>query len=137
MPIPTSKGVPKVAKTIAIVGASTDRSKYGNKAVRAFKQGGWTVYPVNPAAREVEGLPGYASVKDVPEPIDRVSMYVPAKIGKTMLPDIAAKKPKEFFLNPGSEDDELVEQARSLGLNPIQACSIVNIGLRPEMFGDE
>ena len=125
-----------MARTIAVVGASTDRRKYGNKAVRAFKQGGWTVYPVNPTAKEIEGIPAYASVTDVPEPIDRISMYVPAKIGVTMLEEIAAKKPKEFFLNPGSEDPEIVERAKSLGLNPIQACSIVNIGLRPEMFPD-
>lgn len=126
-----------MAKTIAIIGASTDRKKYGNKAVRAFSKGGWTVYPVNPAAQEVEGLPAYASIADVPEPIDRISMYVPPRVGKAMLADIAAKKPSEFFLNPGSEDDEIVEQATALGLSPIQACSIVNIGLRPEMFSDE
>ena len=123
-------------KSIAIVGASTDRSKYGNKAVRAFKQGGWKVYPVNPGAKEVEGLPCYASIADVPSPLDRISMYVPAAVGKTMLEDIARKAPSEFFLNPGSEDDELMEKAAALGLWPIQACSIVNIGLRPEMFPD-
>ena len=126
-----------MSKTIAIIGASTDRTKYGNKAVRAFKQGGWTVYPVHPTAAEIEGIPCYASIKDVPEPIDRVSMYVPPKIGKTMLADIAAKKSGELFFNPGSEDDEIIEQARAMGLEPIQACSIVNIGLRPEMFADQ
>ena len=124
-------------KTIAIVGASADRSKYGNKAVRAFTQGGWTVYPVNPIVPEVEGLRSYASIADIPEPIDRISMYVPPKIGKTMLAAIAAKSPGEFFLNPGSEDAELVREAEALGLHPIQACSIVNIGLRPDMFPDK
>jgi len=54
-----------------------------------------------------------------------------------MLEAIAARKPAEFFLNPGSEDDALVERARELGLNPVQACSIVNIGLRPDMYPDE
>lgn len=123
--------------TIAIVGASTDRSKYGNKAVRAFAQGGWTVYPVNPSADEVEGLRSYASIADVPEPVYRISMYVPPKVGRNMLADIAEKAPQEFFLNPGSEDPQLVEEAEVLGLSPIQACSIVNIGLRPDMFPDE
>jgi predicted CoA-binding protein len=124
-------------KFIAIVGASADRSKYGNKAVRAFKQGGWTVYPVNPKESEIEGLKCYASVADVPGPIDRVSMYVSAAVGMKMLDAIAAKRPEEFFLNPGSEDDALVAKAQELGLKPIQACSIVNIGLRPDMFPDE
>jgi uncharacterized protein len=124
-------------KTIVIVGASADRRKYGNKAVRAFRQGGWTVYPVNPTVPEVEGLRSYASIADVPGPIDRISMYVPPKVGRTMLAAIAAKSPAEFFLNPGSEDADLIREAEALGLHPIQACSIVNIGLRPEMFPDE
>ena len=104
-------------KTIAIVCASADRAKYGNKAVRAFVQGGWTVYPVNSAVKEVEGLKCYASVTDVPDPIDRISMYVPPNIGRKMLAEIAAKSPREFFLNPGSEDPDLVREAEGLGLN--------------------
>lgn len=123
--------------TIAIVGASTDRSKYGNKAVRAFVEGGWTVYPVNPKAETVEGMPAFKSLAEAPEPIDRISLYVPPTVGLRMIEDIAAKKPGELFLNPGSESDELVEAAKAHGLNPIQACSIVNIGLRPDMFSDE
>ncbi len=123
-----------MSKTIAIIGASADRSKYGNKAVRAFRDGGWTVYPVHPAADEVEGLPCYRSVRDIPGPLNRVAMYVPPKVGKALLEDIAAKRPDEFFLNPGSADEELIEAARALGLQPIEACSIVSIGLRPDMY---
>lgn len=123
-------------KTIAIVGASTDRKKYGNKAVRAFRDGGWTVYPVNAKADEIEGLKCYHSIDEVPEPIDRVSMYVPAAVGKKLLDAIASKRPAEFFLNPGSEDTELIAAAKAKGLNVINACSIVNIGLRPEMYPD-
>ena len=125
-----------MSQTIAIIGASADRSKYGNKGVRAFKDGGWTVYPVNAKADEIEGLKTYKTIDDVPEPIDRISMYVPPSVGTTMIDAIAAKHPKEFFLNPGSEDDELVEQAKAKGLKPMLACSIVNIGLRPDMYPD-
>ena len=123
--------------SIAIIGASTDRSKYGNKATRAFAQGGWTVYPVNPTAETVEGLPAYKSLMDVPGPIDRISMYVPPAVGLRMIEEIAEKHPGELFLNPGSESEALVEAAKARGLHPIQACSIVNIGLRPDMFPDE
>jgi len=126
-----------MAKTIAIVGASSNRRKYGNKAVRAFRDGGWDVYPVNAKADVIEGLPCYPSVADVPEPLDRVSLYVPPQVGKTLLDDIAAKKPGELYVNPGSEDNELLERARALGLDVVQACSIVNIGLRPDMYPDE
>lgn len=123
-----------MTKSIAIVGASNDRRKYGNKAVRAFKDGGWTVYPVNPKGGEIEGLPVYADLSEVPAPVDRVSMYVPPEVGKEMLDAIAAKQPAEFFLNPGSEDEELMERARAKGLEPITACSIVNIGLSPAQY---
>lgn len=126
-----------MSKTIAIIGASADRSKYGNKAVRAFHDGGWTVYPVNPKADTIEGLKAYKSIADVPEPIERVSMYVPPAVGTTLLDAIAAKRPAELFFNPGSDDPKLVELARQKGLNAIVACSIVNIGLRPEMYPDE
>ena len=126
-----------MSRTIAIIGASTDRRKYGNKAVRAFRDGGWTVYPVNAKEQEVEGLKAYASITDVPDPIERVSMYVPPSVGITMLESIAAKQPGELFFNPGSEDATVIEKAKALGLNPINACSIVNIGRRPDMYSDQ
>ena len=70
--------------TVAIVGASNDRTKFGNKAVRAFLRQGWDVYPVNPSATHVEGLAAYPSVSAIPLPrLDRVSFYVPARIGQS------------------------------------------------------
>ncbi len=126
-----------MSKTVAIVGASQDRRKYGNKAVRAFRDGGWTVYPIHPTETTIEGLPCYSTLQEVPERIDRVSLYVPPQIGKKLLDDIAAVNPEEVFLNPVTEDDELVAQAKEKGLNVVQACSMVNIGLRPDMYPDE
>ncbi len=123
--------------SIAIVGASTDRSKYGNKAVRAFVQGGWTVYPVTPKAETVEGLTAYKSIADVPGHLDRISLYVPPAVALEMIDQIAARKPVELFLNPGAESDALVQAAKERGLEPVLACSVVNIGLRPDMFPDE
>ena len=126
-----------MGKTIAIIGASPRRKKYGNKAVRAFHDGGWTVYPVNPREETIEGLRCYASIEDVPTPLDRVSMYVSPAIGKALIDAIAAKNPAELYFNPGSADAELVELARAKGLNAIEACSIVAIGNRPDMYPDE
>ena len=125
-----------MGKSIAIVGASTDRSKYGNKAVRAFSDGGWTVYPINPSASDVEGHPALKSLRELSGPVDRISMYVPPKVGLGMLDDIAATPHAELFLNPGAESQELVKKAIEKGLKPIQACSIVNIGRRPDMYPD-
>lgn len=119
--------------TVAILGASADRSKFGNKAVRAFQAKGFTVYPVNPKGGEVEGLPVYPSLSAIPADVelDRVSVYLPPAIGLKSLPEIAARKPGELWLNPGSESDELVAAAEGMGLNVIQACSIVAVGMSP------
>src|SRR3982751_3789246 len=119
--------------SVAVIGASNARHKYGNKAVRAYLRQGWTVYPVNPTETTVEGLKVYPSVADVPAPVDRVAMYVPPSVGITLLEAIKAKAPAaELFLNPGSESDALLDRAAALGLEPIQACAIVDIGERPE-----
>jgi uncharacterized protein len=118
-------------KTVAIIGASTNRNKFGNKAVRAFLQQGYTVYPVNPTETEIEGLAAYKSISDLPVRPQMVSVYVPPAILKTVLPDIARKGCDELWLNPGTESDEILEQAEQLGLNVIQACSIVSVGVSP------
>jgi predicted CoA-binding protein len=125
-----------MSKTVAIVGASANRRKFGNKAVRAFLDAGWTVYPVNPMAKEIEGLASYPSVAEVPEPLDCVSMYVSPAIGITMLDAIAAKKPGKVYLNPGAEDDALIARAQALGIPAIATCSILDIGRRPGMYPD-
>ena len=121
-------------KTVAVVGASTDRSKYGNKSVRAHLKQGWDVYPVNPRGGEIEGLKVYKSLAEIPVKLDRISLYLPPHLGLVLLPEIAAAKPEEFFVNPGAESEELTEEAERLGLNPILACSIVDIGERPKQF---
>ena len=121
-------------RSVAVIGASTDRSKYGNKSVRAHLREGWTVYPVNGRGGQVEGLDAYASLEDVPAELDRVTLYLPAERGMVVLPSIAATRPAEFFVNPGAESDDLIAEARRLGLEPILACSIVDVGASPAEF---
>ena len=121
-------------QTIAILGASTDRSKFGNIAVRAYVDQGWTVYPVNPKADEVEGLKAFAAVDDVPGPVDRVSVYLPPTVLLSLLDEIAAHSPGEVWLNPGTESDEVLSRAREQGLNVVQACSIVAEGVSPAQY---
>ncbi|HEY2903382.1 MAG TPA: CoA-binding protein [Polyangia bacterium] len=117
--------------SVAVVGASQNPHKYGNRAVRAYLRRGWTVFPVNPTETTIEGLPVFRSVADIPSAVDRATVYVPPEIGLSLLPDFQRKGIAEIFLNPGSESEELVAEAERLGLNTIQACSIVDIGERP------
>jgi predicted CoA-binding protein len=121
--------------TVAILGASQNRQKYGNKSVRAHRDQGYEVFPINPSAQEIEGLKAYAGLKDLPvKTLDRVSVYLPPAVGLTVLEDILALEPKEVWFNPGSESDEILHRAQSLGLNIITACSIVDLGVSPAEF---
>jgi uncharacterized protein len=123
-----------MARTVAVIGASADRRKYGNKAMRAYLQQGYTVIPINSHESEVEGHRAYASVLDVPGEIDMATLYVPARSGLQVIEDIAKKGVAEVWLNPGADDDEVVSRARELGLNTIQACSIIAIGESPGRY---
>ncbi len=123
-----------MSRHVAVIGASNNRRKYGNKAVRAFRAQGFTVYPINPHETSVEGLPAYATVLDVPETVEMATMYVPPEIGLTVVDDLAQKGVKEVWFNPGSESPTLIARARALGLTAIEACSIVGIGDSPGRY---
>jgi len=120
-----------VSKVVAVIGASNDRHKFGNRAVRAYQRQGYTVVPLNPHETEVEGLKAYASVLDVAGPIDMATFYVPPEIGERVVEEVARKQIPEVWLNPGAESDELVARARALHLKPIIGCSIISIGQNP------
>lgn len=118
--------------TVAVIGASNNRKKYSNKALRAYLMSGHKVYPVNPKEESVEGIKSYKSILDIEDKIDRATLYVPPQVGIKIIDEIARKGVKELYINPGAESDELVEKAKKLGLNPILACSILAIGMNPD-----
>lgn len=119
------------ARSIAIIGASNNRNKYANKAVRAYQKKGYKVFPVHPLLETVEGIKAYKSVLDISEDVDIASFYVPASVGLKVVEEVAKKGIKEIYLNPGAESEELVKKAQGLGINVIQACSILAIGMNP------
>ena len=123
-----------MAKTVAVIGASSKRHKFGNKALRAYLSQGYRVFAINPNEEQVEGIKTYASVLDVPEPIDMATVYVPGYIGVRVMEDIAKKGIPEVWLNPGADDDNVVERAKALGVRIIQACSIMAIGDAPGRY---
>ena len=121
-------------KTVAVIGASSNRDKFGNKALRAFAQRGYTVIPINPTEAEVEGRPAFKSVMDVPGEIDLATIYVPGPVGLRVMDELAKKGIPEVWLNPGADDRQVVEKARTLGLKTVQQCSIIAIGESPARY---
>jgi uncharacterized protein len=117
-----------MSKTVAVVGASSDRRKFGNKAVRAYRAEGYQVIPINPNEPEVEGIPTYRSVLDVPGTIDIATVYVQPEVVLRLLPEFEEKQIAEIWINPGADTDEVLIEARRRHLNVIAAYSISSIG---------
>lgn len=123
-----------MTQTVAVLGASADRAKFGNKAVRAYHSAGWTVYPVNPKEGTIEGLKVYSTLAEVPARLDRISVYLPPAVTLAMIPEIAQSRAGQTFFNPGSANPAVYRAADQAGFVYRPDCSIVDIGLSPAQF---
>ena len=128
---PSERLYPCFMKTIAVLGASADRAKFGNKAVRAYLQRGFTVFPVNTKESEIEGLTVFRSLSELPVRPDVVSVYLQPRILERCLPEIAEKGCDELWLNPGTESDAVLTESSRLKLNVVLGCSIIRVGVSP------
>ena len=120
--------MPKVNDTIrnfmargpyAVVGASSDQSKYGNMVLRAYQQQGHEVYPVNPRADVIEGLKAYPSLAELPVKVRGVSIITPPAITERVVTEAAAAGAEFVWMQPGAESREAIQRAESLGLKVI------------------
>lgn len=110
----------------AVVGASNNRTKFGNRIYRDLKSAGYTVFPVNPTETEIEGDRAYKRLQDLPEKPVVVDMVVPARIGADIVDDAVKVGAEYFWLQPGAESDDLIAQASAAGLEVIHnRCAMV------------
>jgi predicted CoA-binding protein len=119
-------------KTFAVVGASRDRGKYGNKVLRVYQQHGSKVYPVNPHAEEVEGLECYPDLKSLPEKVDGVSIITPPEVTEKVIQQAADLGITNVWMQPGAESDQAIRLAEQAGMNVIAGgpCLLVVLGFR-------
>lgn len=121
-------------KIVAVIGASRDRNKFGNKAVRGFRRAGYEVVPIHPLDAEIEGIHAYSSVLEVPGDIDIATLYVPPKVGERLVAEIAQKKIPLLWLNPGADGPRVIKCAQALGLKLTVGCSLIAIGESPSQY---
>ncbi len=116
----------------AVVGASRDRSKYGNKVLRAYMQRGKKVFPVNPEAEEVEGLTAYADLASLPAPVHGVSVVTPPEVTERIVEEAAAAGVGHVWMQPGAESPAALRRAEELGMGAIGGgpCALVTLGYR-------
>jgi len=121
-----------VGRVFAVVGASTDREKYGNKVLRCYLQNDLVAWPVNPRAEEVEGVPCYPDLASLPESVHGVSIITPPAVTVSVVEQAAEAGIKRIWMQPGAESEEAVARAEELGLTVISGgpCLLVALGFR-------
>jgi uncharacterized protein len=118
--------------SFAVVGASTDRNKYGNKVLRSYVQAGRRVFPVSPNADEVEGLKCYPDLASLPERVHGVSIVTPPKVTESIVEQAAEQDISYLWMQPGAESAKAIERGAELGLTLIHSgpCVLVAQGFR-------
>lgn len=116
----------------AVVGASRDRSKYGNMVLRTYLQKQRPVFAVNPHAAKVEGLPSYARLDQLPETVHGISVITPPEVTESIIEQAAELGIQHVWLQPGSESPGVLAAARQHDMNVISggACLLVVLGFR-------
>jgi len=101
---------------IAVVGVSRSGRKFGNAACRTLREKGYRVYQIHPTAANINGVPCYARLADLPEHVDSVLVVVPPWEALDVIGDAAAAGAKHVWLQQGAESAPAHELAASLGL---------------------
>ena len=114
----------------AVVGASQDRTKYGNKVLRVYQQNGREVYPVNPSADEIEGLEAYPDLASLPVAVHGISVITPPKITEAVVRQAAELGIQHIWMQPGAESDEAIELATQHGMNVIAGGPCILVVMR-------
>ena len=119
------------ASAFGVAGASSDRSKYGNKVLRCYLQNDREAFPIHPTEKVVEGKPVYASIADAPD-FDSLSIITPPPVTEKIVDEAIAAGVKHLWMQPGAESDQAIDKAKAAGLTVIAGgpCLLVKLGFK-------
>ena len=118
--------------SFAVLGASSNRAKYGNKVVRCYLQNGKKVYPVNPRESLIEELPVIHSIKDLPDEVKSISIITPPQITEEIVSEAIKKGIKNIWMQPGAESEQSIQNCEAHKINIIAGgpCILVALGFK-------
>lgn len=121
-----------ISKAYAVAGASTNRSKYGNKVLRCYLQHNMTVYPINPRATLIEGVVCIPCIADLPDDVKSLSIITPPAITEKIVEEAIQKGIKNIWMQPGAESDKAIQDCLDNQINVIAEgpCILVVLGFR-------
>ena len=110
---------------VVVLGASPKRNRYSNMAVRQLAGSGYSVIPVNPAYKEIEGISAVPDLNSIDTEIDTLTMYVNPYLGEKAVDDILSLSPRRVIFNPGTEAPGLMRELEKAGIEYLEACTLV------------
>jgi predicted CoA-binding protein len=113
------------AKTVAVIGASDKPARYSNRAIRMLLSHAHTPLPVSTTGKEVLGLQGYASLREVAGAIDTVTMYLSPEKQASVIEDILQVRPRRVIFNPGAENPGAYPRLQAQRIEVVEACTLV------------
>ena len=115
---------------IGVVGASTDRGKFGNKVLRCYLQHNYPTIPVHPAQAQIEGLAAVPLVAELPDEVASISVITPPQITEKVVRQAVAKGIKNNWMQPGAQSDQALRYCAEQGVNLIAdgTCVLVVLG---------
>lgn len=112
-------------KCFAVVGATDNTEKYGNRIVKNLKKRGYEVYPVNPNLEEVEGIKCYPDLYTLPCKVDVVDFVVPPRVTEAVLQDCEKLDLKSIWLQPGSESEAAIDYCHRHGMQVVHDVCVM------------
>lgn len=118
-------------QSFAVVGASMDRTKYGNRVFRMYQKHGYNVVPVNPNAKQVEGQKCFARLADIPHQPDAISVITPPAVTESIIDQAIALGIRHIWMQPGAESAAAIDSCESASVNLIHSgpCILVVVEL--------
>jgi predicted CoA-binding protein len=113
----------------AVVGASNDRRKFGNKVLRCYWEHGLRAFPVNPREREVEGQPCFKRLADLPERVHGVSLITQPAVSEGIVDEALALGIERLWFQPGAEHMAAIARATEAGVAVIYGGTCVLVEL--------
>ena len=115
-------------KSWAVVGATQNPSKFGNKIFKKLQRNGYDVAPINPVYDDVEGVNTFKSLSDMPEKPECVNIVVSPERALNALEEAIKLGIKYVWFQPGAFNEDIIERAEVAGVNVVyHACVLVEL----------
>ncbi len=115
------------AYSYALVGATSNREKYGYKVLKDLTGAGFNIVGVNPKYQEIEGIKVYSSLKEIQPKPDVVIFVVPPEVGLKVLDEVAELNIKKVWFQPGAESEAIRQRAKELNLEAMADGSCIMV----------